>query len=393
MPSLSPVSSAAEPPTVVVAALSARALAQAARRAGYQVVALDLFGDRDTRDAAAESHALPGSLDDGLEPAPLLACLEAQRSSLAGRPLGLVYGSGFEDRPDFLEEIAERLPLIGNTAETVRRVKDPRIFFSVLAACGIAFPEVALEPPGPEGNWLTKRIGGSGGSHISSRRGDAPAAGHYFQRRVDGRPVSALFLADGCGTQIVGLSEQWSSSDASAGAFRYGGAAQPAAVTGRQSAAITAAITTLVPAFDLRGLNSADFMVRAGDLDLLELNPRPGATLDLFDSGLLFARHCDACAGTLSREQASAAGAQPARAAAVVYAPNALVVPAGVAWPTWAADLPCDGSVIDRDAPLCTVLAEAGSVEAARRLVGSRRAEVLALLGIDSRAERAEAFA
>ena len=36
--------------------------------------------------------------------------------------------------------------------------------------------------------------------------------------------------------------------------------------------------------FDLKGLGSADFLVNGEDFHLLEINPRPGATLDIFDS-------------------------------------------------------------------------------------------------------------
>ena len=107
-----------------------------------------------------------------------------------------------------------------------------------------------------------------------------------------------------------------------------------------------------------------------------EINPRPGATLDLFDSGMLFAQHCAACRGALP----SLHGPAPARAAAVIYAPRAIRIPARVDWPLWAADLPHGEETIARDAPLCSVLADAPTPAAARALVMSRRAEILTQL-------------
>ena len=369
MPSPSPASSAADRPAVAVVALSARALAQAARRAGVHAFAFDLFGDCDTRAAALRARVLPGSLDAGFEPAALLDAVRAVSPEIAG----LVYGAGFEDRPGLLAELAAVVPLLGNTPETVRRVKDPRVFFPALETLGIAFPEVRLERPATGADWLVKRIGGSGGGHVGAGRQDGD---RYYQRRADGRPVSALFLADGRGARLVGLSEQWAAPSARGGRFRYGGAVQPAEVSTGRHADIAAALAALVPAFGLKGLNSADFLVRGDACDLLEVNPRPGATLDLFESGSLFAQHCAACRGALP----PAHGPAPARAAAVIYAPRAIRIPERVDWPRWAADLPHGEETIACDAPLCSVLADAPTPGAARALVMARRAEILAQL-------------
>jgi hypothetical protein len=47
----------AHPPFVALAGLSARWLAQSAARAGLHAAALDIFGDRDTREAAGSTSA------------------------------------------------------------------------------------------------------------------------------------------------------------------------------------------------------------------------------------------------------------------------------------------------------------------------------------------------
>ena len=41
---------------------------------------------------------------------------------------------------------------------------------------------------------------------------------------------------------------------------------------------------SLARSLGLRGLNSADFLIEGDNAWLIEINPRPGATLDLFDS-------------------------------------------------------------------------------------------------------------
>ena len=67
----------------------------------------------------------------------------------------------------------------------------------------------------------------------------------------------------------------------------------------------------LARAIPLVGLNSADFLVDGDDFRLLEINPRPGATLDIFEppKGSLFALHIAACEGELEPHAPSLAGA------------------------------------------------------------------------------------
>ena len=138
----------------------------------------------------------------------------------------------------------------------------------------------------------------------------------------------------------------------------------------------------IVAATGLRGLNSADFMVRGAAFDLLEINPRPGATLDIFDldpEAPLFDLHCRACVGELP-----AAWQAPGRAAAcrVVYARRALVVPPGFRWPRWSADRPAPGTGIGRGEPLCTVLARGRDAASARALAEERASDILARLAL-----------
>src|SRR5438445_5015444 len=70
-----PDASCSGAPLVLIAALSGRALAVAARRAGYAPLVADLFGDTDMRAAAARSAKVPGDLEAGLDEDGLVDCL------------------------------------------------------------------------------------------------------------------------------------------------------------------------------------------------------------------------------------------------------------------------------------------------------------------------------
>jgi uncharacterized protein len=390
---------------ILIAALSGRAIAMAARRAGFAPYVADLFADEDTVAIAAGARCVRGDPASGFEEdAALLDALEALAIGMREPPIGLVYGAGFENRPGLLQRIAARWPLLGNAPETVKAVKDPWHLAETLVRLAISHPQIApasatTPPPG----WLVKRRGGAGGSHIGTHANDVfgtrhsrklaigsaePASctvrdthGHdpvYWQRYVAGRPVSALFLASAASAQVIGFSEQWTAPGPGQ-PFRFGGAVNPADISDAIANDLAEAIEKLTPAFGLKGLNSADFIVGPDGWWLLEVNPRLGATLDIFDTagGALFAAHL--------RDSVPAPVERPAGAHAlqVVYAPAPIASVPCLDWPSWSADRPPAGAVIPAQAPCCTVLASAHTACEARRLCQERIGQILKLMGVE----------
>jgi predicted ATP-grasp superfamily ATP-dependent carboligase len=71
-------------------------------------------------------------------------------------------------------------------------------------------------------------------------------------------------------------------------------------------------------------------------------------------------------------------------ASAILYADDAVLVPAGLAWPAWTADRPRAGERIGPGEPVCTVFAELRGVDA--REAGATPAERARSLAL----ERAE---
>jgi predicted ATP-grasp superfamily ATP-dependent carboligase len=368
-------SSPADRRPVLVAALSGRALASAACRAGDRVVVLDLFADSDTVGLAERCLRLPrGAMGFDRE------ALIAAATELASDTRGLVYGAGFEHDPDLLTSLGSRLRLLGNAPETVAAAKHPLRFAALLARLGVPHPPTTTEPPASTG-WLAKATGGTGGAHVVPADRLPAAPGRYFQQRVSGSPLSVLFVADGRAVRIVGFSEQWVAADEAA-PFRYGGCAGPAQPPGNLAAAIAEVCAALAEALGLVGLNSLDLLTDGGDFQVLELNPRPGATLDIFgDSGQtsLWRCHLDAVVGRLP-PPGEPCGA--ARAAAVVYAPWDMVMPKALSWPDWAVDRGPAGTVVRRGEPVCTVTAAAATGAAAREGVERRAARLLDRLGV-----------
>ncbi len=367
---------------LAVIALSARPLVASAARAGLSALSLDLFAELDTCAKAARCVRVHRKNGSGFDGDDLIQAL----ASLAPTGLPVVLGAGLEDDPALMERIAERNPILGNAADTVRVVKDPIALAALCGTLKIPFPPVTLAAPDAAfavGPTLDKGIGGCGGGHIVRRAdGDlsAPRPNRYLQREVAGQPYSLMLLANGTTATVVGISRQWHAPDA-AHPFRYGGSVGPVDLPSRHGAAIRQAAERLALACGLVGLVSVDFIVDQDRWWLLEINPRLSSALDLFDLDPmppLLGLHLAACGGRMPSGLPTAPGR---RAMAVLLAPHDLVVPDGQ-WPAFAVDRPAPGAAIRAGTPICSVRASGTSLQATQDQISQRLAEVRAVLGL-----------
>jgi predicted ATP-grasp superfamily ATP-dependent carboligase len=362
-------------PALVVAALSARMLTQSARRAGWDVIALDLFGDVDTRAAAKAWHAIGAASTMRIEGDRFLAAIEVARGS--ADCIGWVAGAGFEPQPTLLEAGAHRLPLLGNDRATIDRVRDPRRFFATLAELDIPHPETCIDVPARGGNWLTKDFAASGGWRIRrtqtvrSRRASAQT---YFQREIAGRPMSVLFVAAADRALPIAINELLVRPHG-ARPYVYHGAIGPVVeLASKPRGELMRVANAIVHAFGLRGLGSLDFVLHDDGFSVLEVNPRPSSTLALYDADFaagLVKVHVDACTGSLAGPL-PAVDAGTIRGELIVFARSTSIVTRGHVERLLALrcrDVPQPQSRIEAGAPLCTVSAQ-----------GSEPATVLAML-------------
>lgn len=363
--------------TVLIAAFSGRALAQSARRAGYEPLVVDCFGDEDMQTAAAASTCLPARVEIGFRPKSLLAALSELARKAPSPPIGLVLGSGFECNPGLVERLAGQFVIIGNTADVIRRAKDPAAFFGTLDQLGVPHPEVRLSPPDASADWLMKRVGGSGGIHIHDCPAEPrPDPRRYFQRRIPGAEISLLGVVGSRG-QAFAVSRQWCAPlDRPRRPYRFGGAAVEATIDPELEARLLGIARDVSRELGLRGLVSFDFLVEAADAPaLIEVNPRPGATLDLFEDaeGTLFTAHVEACRDGDPAALLAARWKPPGfRAAALLYADRGPLTAPAIDWPQWAHDRPRAGTTIARHQPLATVTASGPTPDAAERLCRER---------------------
>lgn len=402
---------------IAVAALSARMLAEAGRDGGYRTVALDLFGDADTRRVAQAWFPLGDPATLSIDREALLGALRRLRTCGA---VGWVAGSGFEAHFELLEAGARILPLIGNPPDVVARVRNPAGFFCRLAELGIPHPETRRDcPPSPLG-WLHKDFASSGGREVRpalrerlAGSGTAGAnsgaqAGIHYQRIAPGVPMSALFVADGSRSRLIGVNRQIVRT------FRgrpyvFCGCVGPVPVPPDVRRTLEDVLDALTVDFGVRGVNGLDFLLDGERLSVLELNPRPPASIALYrdalPGGMLRAHVVASLESELpDAQEVPGSGRMPANAAVlpttgggrlsdagaatadspalhrgfeVVFAGRPCIVGEGAADTLarlgWCHDLPPAGTRFGPGDPVCTVSAADPNLAGVRARLARRR--------------------
>ncbi|HSW08748.1 ATP-grasp domain-containing protein [Aquabacterium sp.] len=380
-------------PVLAVAALSARMMAEAAATDGFSVIALDLFGDQDTRRAAAQWLPIGDPAALRIDAPRVLSALHALAAR--GDVMGWVPGGGFEGLPELLAQGAAVLPLLGTAPPAVRRVREPDAFFGFLAAQRIAHPETQALPPTDSRGWLLKSALGSGGWHIRhapQHGGTSVPAHHYFQRELAGTPMSATFLANGRDAVVLGFNELLVRRIGSR-PYVYGGAIGPVPLPPATAAAVTATVRALAAEFALCGLGSLDFLRDPPDgerFTVLEVNPRPPATLWAHARGLAqgaMGAHVQACLqGVLPAqrplpEPETLSAPDAVSGLDIVYARRPLVL--GVAAVARLAarpdlhDLPWSATAFEAGDPVCSVSARGAHCAQVKARLQAARDDVL----------------
>lgn len=379
-------------PHLVCVGASVRAVACSAARAGWRVHAADLFGDRDLLAAVTSfTSAAAAPYPHGLAEA------------AARFPVGpWCYTGALENHPDLIDRIAAVRPLAGNPGRVVRLVRDPMLLGPAVREAGLAFPDTVASPAGlpADGSFLRKPRASAGGRDIAPWHGvghDNAEGDHVWQRRVDGSAWAVALLCESHGARPWGFSRQlvgcrW----CHAGAFAYCGsiAVPDVEVPARVRDAGDRLGALLLTTFGIVGLCGVDLVVdRGGRVHVIEVNPRPTASMELVDRS----RGVSHAAAHLAAWSLAAVGPVPSAhvtsgrwGKAVLFAAHDVFIDAQVerelarvsdrwsrtdGWPA-VADVPCTGTRVDARRPLVTLFAHGATGPSVRRTL-RRRAAVL----------------
>src|SRR5215211_1367699 len=333
---------AARAKRVLIVGVSTRAMAESAARAGYDVTALDAFGDLDQHPAV---RALSMPRDFGVAfsaRAVASVAAELERDAVA-------YLSPFENHPTAVRRLAARGALWGNDASVLKRARDPQ------ALAG------SHERPrfNDTTRWLIKPRASGGGHGIRWwQPGNAVPSSAHVQPFIGGTSGSIVFAAARGNAVPLGLTRQLvGDPDFGADGFRYcGSILGPAndAQFERDANLFEAAVrlaSTLTRELGLVGVNCIDFVAcDTGDLPVFDLGHARARGCAL-GKAIVFARHDVICGDTTS-------------------------------WldDTTVRDVPHPGERIPAGKPVCTVFADGADAAACHVALVARAASVYEVL-------------
>ena len=361
---------------VLIAGVSTRAAAESAARAGFEVTAIDAFGDLDQH-PSVRSLSVPR--DVGVR-------FTASAAARAARDIScdaVAYLSSFENHPRAVTTLAASRALWGNPPDVLRRVRDPFFIAGLLRRQGFATPITRADVTSEATDWILKPFRSGGGQGV--RRwlpGARVPIGHYAQERIDGVPASIVFVAANGRAVPLGISHQLIGDEAcGASGYRYCGNVLAPADDPILNAAVSTLATDLARCaaaeFSLLGLNGIDLIIRDGIPYALEINPRWCASMELVERAYgvsMFGIHAAACVnGVLPVFDLMEARRAGAHGKAIVFAGEALT--AGDTRrcldDEMVRDIPGPGEPIAAGQPICTVFDTGTDVE--RCLAGLRR--------------------
>ena len=377
-------------PNLLIAGGSARAAAHSAVRGGFRVAAADLFADADLSEIAGATRIR--DWPNGV--------LEWTKSFPDDVPF--LYAGGLENCPELLDEIGRDRFVAGVTGRGLRELRDPTFLAEWCRRIGFRYPRLLSTSTMGSSKSLVKPRRGTAGLGIHRYEGRPLAVDEYLQEFVDGISVSAAYLVEANGAELLGSCRQLPreiSDAARLPPFLYRGSVTQRLSFDDRLGELGEGLCRL----GVRGLCGVDFIdPGAGSPVILEINPRWTASMELLALrlGRSFISEHAACFGilpsqgrpndhssTFSHAVAGNLGKRIVFAARPILwrDPPAGILPRVSSGVPVIADLPQTGRRIDAGEPLCTLFAMGDSFEACRLELLARERRLLAYLESDER--------
>jgi uncharacterized protein len=359
---------ATDGPDVLILGASARAAAHSALRAGLRPCAVDLFADRDLAGCCPASRVARGGYPAALE--------DLARDF---GPCPWIYTGALENHPSLVARIGQERPLWGNGGHSLLAVRDPLALSAALRKAGLPAAEVRLDRRGlpRDGSWLVKPVASAGGHGIRPLTHDSgrPGARCYYQERIGGTPLAALFVGSASGTKLLGVTWQWLGRPGAL--FAYRGSIGPWPLELRAREQVEAMGRALGSAFGLVGLFGVDFILRRGAPWAIEVNPRYTASVEVLELALrrcFLAEHRFACQPVAPPPRRRHSKPSGVVGKAILFAEEPAVFARDVGWQPpidWfeipsVADIPLPGTHFEPGEPVCTLFAKAATIPACR---------------------------
>ena len=313
---------------LLIVGASARAAAESAKRASFEPLAIDQFGDQDLRDIAEVRlcHQFPEQIPELAETLP------------TG---GLVLTGAMENHLSVVEAISPARPYWGCPLHAIAAVRDPVRLQETLRQNNLPSVKTRLagDVVAADGIWLKKPLRSACGIGVSMLNAEqlrqagcesCESEDHYYQERIEGVSQSGVFVASARSTVLMGVTDQWIGVPwLNARPFGYAGSLGPIRLRDTARRTWQQIGEVIRQGFGLRGIFGVDAVVQHGSIHVIEVNPRFPASAEIIDfagDGQLIRHHVRACT---SDEISVASDLSPEWmfAKAIYYAPQDLIVP------------------------------------------------------------------
>jgi predicted ATP-grasp superfamily ATP-dependent carboligase len=289
---------------------SVRAAAQSAKRAKYDVLGIDRFGDSDTRAACA--GFLPLAELEQMQPQEIIQLLSGANRSVPMMIVGDFFRPDTQSHGDdnrlnaALQVIHDHTQRVGASPIAAQGLKDPELLARIAIRARTQFPAYRLCEPDASGKasnlqadlpgrWLEKSTNSCGGlgvrwanrGSMGNRKIRGTQSDGILQRWHRGRSHGASFLSDGEQAVLLGICRSLSTS-INKTPYVYAGSYGPVRVAEIVSSQLHAIGDQVVQQTGITGLFNADVLVDSEQkVTLLEINPRWSASMECVERTLV----------------------------------------------------------------------------------------------------------
>jgi len=362
-------------------------LAASAWRAGYDVYAVDYYGDQDLKHSCIASLSLAkqrngkscGRLFNNFNPEALLKLAKNLQKNY--KIDVALLSSGLDDSPDTLSAVDKLVPILGNHAKLFVKVRDKPNFFMELKRLGVPHPKTAIAQNLGEAKsistdlgfpLLVKREAGFGGMGIRKASNPRELEGGFrsihrrsrrvlIQEYVSGTHASASLISIpgkavtlAVSEQLLGISQLGQREP-----FGYCGNIVPLSAPTHVIDKCKDVAERVVSYFGLIGSNGVDLVVsQEGTPHVIEINPRFQGTVECVERVLglnLVEAHVRACLGRtlppIFKETRNFCTRLVLFAKRRSAAPDLSVLKE-------CRDIPSPGAIVEEGEPLCSIVVE-----------------------------------
>jgi len=298
--------------SVLVAGFNTRPLVYSLSRAGYDVYAVDFFGDLDlypyikdclilTKKISADYDLIKNNYSEYL-PLLILELLDKYPEIKY-----LIIGSGLDDaleeRDLILKEINRKkykIINLNNELEAIRKSRDIEYILNFLKNFGFEIPRTVLfEELSPKFNgleypFILKKRSGSGGTNVYKIQNKSDLSFNInlinretfdpkdwlIQEYIEGKSVSCTTISNGKESEVISVNHQIIGDKYlyAPKEFIYCGNVVPANILAEEKKLIVDISLKLSTELGLKGINGFDFVLKDHSPYLMEINPRiPGS--------------------------------------------------------------------------------------------------------------------